>query len=112
MTESGTPWKDLAEQARVTEEPYSLVEIDVDRWDGFSVVRRLGKVTNALVQAHERMAELRKAAHDLGVRSGDVYRKLQGEKILLEEQIESLEDKKDYLKELSFTKRQEQKHTS
>jgi uncharacterized protein (DUF3084 family) len=104
-------WKDLAEQERLTEEPYAPLEVDVDRWNVKAVLIRLGKVTNSLVKAHEEMARLRKAIHKLGVKSGDAYKTLFEQKIQLEEQIHSLEDKKDYLMELSYHKRQEMKNT-
>ena len=104
----GMTWDQLL-AAEEVEPPFDRLFVDPIRWNPDAIERRLLKITNSLMMFRQEYAEKQGGVIKLGVRTGDEYKKVRPEVILLEEQIEALKDKRDVLRELMWNKRNERK---
>lgn len=104
----GLTWEQLMALEEV-EQPFDRLWVDPIRWNPDAIERRLLKITNSLMVFRQEYAKKQGIVTKLGVRTGDEYKGLRSEVIMLEEKIEALRDKRDVLRELMWNKRNEHK---
>lgn len=101
-------WEQLLALEEV-ESPFDRLIVDPIRWSPDAIERRLLKITNSLVMLRQEYSEQQSEITLLGTRKGDDYLKKRAGQIVIEQKIESLEDKRDVLRELMWNKRNEWK---
>jgi hypothetical protein len=104
-------WADLAEKAKLVEEPFEVLEVDPARWDPVGTQSRMEKVTNALLDLYRQQGENKKTLTELGVRSGDEYKAVHGAQLVIDSKIKALEKKHETLTGRAILKNQEYKRT-
>jgi len=104
----GITWEQLTALEEV-EQPFDRLWVDPIRWNPDAIERRLLKITNSLMVFRQEFGEKQGIVTKLGVRSGDEYKTLRADVIMLEEKIDALRDKRDVLREIMWNKRNERK---
>jgi hypothetical protein len=107
VAKAGGTYADLAEQAKLIEDPQELLEVDPVRWDPLGTQSRMEKIANALLDLFRQQGDLQARISTLGVRSGDDYKGARSDLYVIEAKISAFEKKYDALKNRCYTKSRE-----
>lgn len=99
-------FKDLADRAKMLEDPYEPLESDPLRWDPITTQVRMERIANTLGLLWERMGELEKIKGNSD-RKGQAYREAQDEVHALDAKIDTMKKRWETLKNRCYVKADE-----